>query len=334
NLQEKRNELVTNAAFQKRWTINSIKNFSYVLNTPNILHDVDKKAFEGKPAVIVAAGPSLSEEFENLKHIKEHGLAYIFSVGSAINALIEHGIYPDAACTYDPQEHNYRVIQILKDRKINNVPLIFGSSVGYETLENYPGPMLHTLISQDTIASQLLKHNEEENIEIINDAPSIAVVTFQILSKLNVSQIILVGQNLSYKDNKLYAKGIQYDHMQTTFTDDEMKKMTLIENVHGNLVRTNDGFTSMRKQLEIYIRTFPQIEVINTTKGGAKIEDTVFIPLEEVIKEKLTCKVVSEGWYMAESNYQMNYVRFKMQKVLRDMKQCERLLYYSINELS
>lgn len=81
------------------------------------MHDIDQKAFEGKPAIIVAAGPSLSEEFEHLKFIKENGLAYIFSVGSAINALIEHGIYPDAACTYDPKERNQNVIRIIKDRE-------------------------------------------------------------------------------------------------------------------------------------------------------------------------------------------------------------------------
>jgi len=102
SLKEKQSTLVTNLSFQKRWTVNSIKNFPTVLKTPNILHDIDRSAFEGKPAIIVAAGPSLNEEFENLRYIKENGLAYIFSVGSAINALIGHGIYPDAACAYDP----------------------------------------------------------------------------------------------------------------------------------------------------------------------------------------------------------------------------------------
>lgn len=334
NLKEIRSSIATNASFQKRWTINSIKNFPTVLRTPNILHDIDKKAFEGKPAIIVAAGPSLSEEFENLRYIKENGLAYIFSVGSAINALIEQGIYPDAACTYDPQSHNYKVIQILKDRNIENVPLIFGSSVGYETLENYPGPMLHTLISQDTISPPLLKHNQTEQIAMTNDAPSIAVVTFQLLCSLNVSRIILVGQNLSYRDNKLYAEGIQYDHVKTSFTVEEMDKMSLVNDVDGNLVRTNDGFKSMKKQFELYISSYPQIEVINTTKGGAMIEGTTFIPLVDVINTRLIDKIVKKDWYNAQSDYRFDYTKKQLQKLLLNMNQCNQLLENTIKELS
>src|SRR5699024_6251883 len=69
-LKDKRNALAVNISFQKRWTINAIKNFPTVLKTQNILHDIDKNTFKGKPAIIVAAGPSLNEEFENLRYIK------------------------------------------------------------------------------------------------------------------------------------------------------------------------------------------------------------------------------------------------------------------------
>src|SRR5690606_4560045 len=37
NLNNKRTNIVTNISFQKRWTINSIKNFPVLLKTPNIL---------------------------------------------------------------------------------------------------------------------------------------------------------------------------------------------------------------------------------------------------------------------------------------------------------
>ncbi|MFY9121135.1 MAG: 6-hydroxymethylpterin diphosphokinase MptE-like protein, partial [Syntrophomonadaceae bacterium] len=93
-----RSDLHTKYFFQKRWIINCIKNFPAVLTTPNII--LEKKGeFKGKTAILVAAGPSLNEEIDNLKHIKEQGLAYIFSVGSAINTLVHHGIHPDAACS-------------------------------------------------------------------------------------------------------------------------------------------------------------------------------------------------------------------------------------------
>ncbi|USK69970.1 motility associated factor glycosyltransferase family protein [Peribacillus asahii] len=305
-LKDKANNLATNAAFQKRWTINSIKNFPKVLETPNILHDIDKEAFKDKPAIIVAAGPSLNEEFENLKYIKENGLAYIFSVGSAINALIEHGIYPDAACTYDPTEKNQLVFEKLKERNITDIPLVFGSSVGFETLENYPGKMLHMLTSQDTIAPYYI--NNPENINVVLDAPSIAVVTFQLLKMLGCSQIILVGQNLAFQNNSRYAEGINYDSVKNELSDQEKKGLLIVKDVYGNDIQTNDGFNRMRQQLETYINIFKDLEVINTTKGGAHIEGTIFMPLSEVIAEKWNdTNNVKSNWFVAENSYDLTY---------------------------
>lgn len=332
-LKEKRSSIATNASFQKRWTINSIKNLPTVLRTPNVLHDINIKDLEGKPAIIVAAGPSLSMEYENLKYIKEKGLAYIFSVGSAINALVKQGIYPDAICTYDPQDINYRVIRIVKEQKISTIPLIFGSSVGFETLEGYPGPMLHALISQDTIAPSILKHEKAEQISSINDAPSIAVVTFQLLCKLNMSQIILVGQNLAYYENNLYANGIQYEGTKTTFSKEEMERMDVVPDVNGNLVRTNDGFIRMRDQFELYIQAHPNIKVINTTVGGAAIKGAEFSTLSQVIKDHFQLEVINKNWYEGKSQYQLEYAIKQMNLLYKSMKECQTYISNALNEI-
>ncbi|MCG3089600.1 motility associated factor glycosyltransferase family protein [Sporosarcina cyprini] len=310
-IEEKHINLVANVAFQKRWTINSVRNLPVMLKTPNILHNIDRSAFKGKPVIIVSAGPSLNEEFENLRYIKEHGLAYIFTVGSAINALIEHGIYPDAACTYDPQEHNYRVIQRIKDDNITDIPLIFGSSVGFETVEGYPGDLLHMIISQDTVSPFLLTNTDQSSLCVINDAPSIAIVTFQLLVKLKVSDIILVGQNLAYIKNKHYANGIDYGTGSQTISDTQLLSSICVKDVYGNVVRTTEGFNLMRQQLEMYIATNPQLKVWNTTKGGAAIDGAEFKMLTKIIAEQLTKKVVKEGWTKGQSGY--NHVHLKLQ---------------------
>ncbi|WP_060205272.1 motility associated factor glycosyltransferase family protein [Sporosarcina koreensis] len=305
SLKDKHNSIVANAAFQKRWTINSIKNFPTVLETPNILHDIDRNAFEGKPAIIVAAGPSLNEEFENLRYIKENGLAYIFSVGSAINSLIEHGVYPDAACTYDPQDINHRVIQIIKDKKIKKIPLIFGSSVGFETIQNYPGDLLHMIVSQDTISKVLLKHIDGKSLDFVNDSPSIAVITFQLLVKLGCTKIILVGQNLAYLENKQYADGIDYGDGNAA-KEESLKNALIVKDVFGSDIQTTDGFNLMRQQLEMYIANSSGVNVTNTTKGGAAIQGAHFIPLEQLINE-LTSRSVQNDWFKGKNDYEKSF---------------------------
>ncbi|MED1420462.1 motility associated factor glycosyltransferase family protein [Bacillus smithii] len=324
-IQHEKNNLATDAAFQKRWTINAIKNFPYVMKTPNILNDVDPSVFKDKPAIIVSAGPSLSEEFENLRYIKEHGLAYIFSVGSAINALINQDIYPDAACTYDPQAHNYRVIQIIKDKGITDIPLVFGSTVGYETLENYPGPMLHMIMNQDTVSSYLLGRSEKKNLEILQDAPSIAVVTFELLCRLGAGPIILVGQNLAYLHNRHYAEGISYGNGSDIVSAEKLKNLPTVKNVYGEEVPTNEGFMQMRRQLEFYIQSYSQVKVINTTKGGAHIEGTEFIDLDHVIKQYLTSQSVENGWYKSTNHYERHDLSSHIRKVEQAFDSLENL---------
>lgn len=331
SLKEKKSLLATTISFQKRWTINSVKNFPTVLKTPNILRDIDKSAFEDKPAIIVAAGPSLNEEFENLRYIKDNGLAYIFSVGSAINALIEQGIHPDAACTYDPQSINYRVIQIIKDKELSAIPLIFGSSVGFETLSNYPGKMLHMITSQDTISPQLLDTGQA--IDIVMDAPSIAVVTFQMLSKLGCNPIVLVGQNLAYQDNKRYAAGIDYEFVDNELSEQEQRAARTVKDVYGNDIQTSDGFNSMRQQLELHIQICGDKEVINTTRGGAQIEGTEFFSLSELIHKRLTSQTVDTGWSDKSSKYDIELTKKNLRMMSLAEKECSGILQSSFEQL-
>ncbi len=297
SLKGEKSRLVTNVRYQKRWTLNAVKNLPKVLDTPNILTDINQETFKDKPAVIVSAGPSLNSEFGNLRYIKENRLAYIFSVGSAINALIENNIYPDATLTYDPKKRNQIVLEKLKKKNIKNIPLIFGSTVGFETIEDYPGPLLHMITSQDTVAPSII--NKINKDMIIYDAPSIAIITFQLLAKLGVNEIYLVGQNLSYQGNYRYAKGIDYRAKVNT---QDMKLLT-VKDVYGNDIYTDEGYNQMRKQLEMYIKAFNYLKVYNTTKNGADIEGTKFIPLEEVISSRLKKNEVSSTWYKTIASY-------------------------------
>ncbi|MFB1049907.1 motility associated factor glycosyltransferase family protein [Paraliobacillus sp. JSM ZJ581] len=318
SLKNEKSRLATNLSFQKRWTINAIKNIPKIMQTPNILNDIDKDYFKGKTAILVSAGPSLDSEYEHLRFIKDNKQAYIFSVGSAINSLIEHNIYPDAACTYDPTEKNQLVFEKIKEKEISEIPLIFGSTVGYETLKNYPGNMLHMITSQDSVAPFLL--NDSKDLDLVVDAPSIAIVTFQLLVKLGFRNIILVGQNLAYEKNKMYASGISYGPE----TMDE--KLFKVKNVYGEEVFTDDGFERMRVHLEHYISIAKNVTVYNTSKGGAKINGATFIPLEQVINDYLRDNSTETEWFCKNNNYKDELVYKKTINLYNSKDQLNLLL--------
>lgn len=300
-LTNKKSTLGTNFVFQERWTINSLMNFSKVLSTPNILKDIKKDFFNGKPVLLVAAGPSLSLDIESIRQIKEEGRAYIFAVGSAIKALIANNILPDAFFSYDPGQLNSKVVEDIKENKLN-IPIVFGSSIGFETIEDYPGSMMHFITSQDSIAQHILNTDE-----IIMDSPSIAVMTMQILLKLNASPIILAGQNLSYFNNTRYAEGIKYDHVTNELSEAEQEKQKFVESVDGLEIPTNETFLMMKNGLEIHIGNYSERTIINTTKHGAHIKGTSYKPIENVLSELLIQKnIVEDGWLLAENSVDRN----------------------------
>ncbi|MDQ0206936.1 motility associated factor glycosyltransferase family protein [Alkalicoccobacillus murimartini] len=293
-LLNQKDRLHTNVSFQSRWVLNSLRNLPSILKTPNFIHDIDTGLFKDKPAIIVAAGPSLNDEIEQLKKIKENQSAYIFSVGSAINALIEQGIHPDAAFTYDPKEKNQYVFEKLKKQNLKDIPMIFGSSVGYETLHDYPGKMLHFLTSQDTVSEALLEKNNTKQIEAITDAPSIAVIALQVLSKIGCNPIVLVGQNLSYS-NVRYAAGIEYGWLDNQLSEDELAETFEVESVDGGVVRTKTHMVKMREALEHYAKVNSHIKLYNTTKNGAKINYTEFISLES-LSNTFESEKIDKSW--------------------------------------
>lgn len=310
SIRNKRSTVNTNYAFQERWIMNSVINFKEVLSTPNILMQ-DDDLFKNKTAILVSAGPSLDFEIENLKKVKEEGLAFIFSVGSAINTLVHNNILPDAICTYDPTYENQLVFNKINRMGIDSIPMIFGSSVGFETLVDYKGPKIHMITSQDTISNYLLKDNDDKSIRTVNDAPSIAIVTLELLNKLEFSTVILVGQNLAFFNNKNYAEGVDY----YTEATEEIKNLIMVKNVLGEEVGTSIDYNNMRAQLETYIKAYDDMTIINTTINGAHIEGAEFISMETVLTERLKDRIVIGNELnerIKPNTYELDYLKSKL----------------------
>ncbi len=304
----KRISLQVQTRFQKLWTTNSIKNFIEVINTSNILQD-KKHYFAGKPAIIAAAGPSLEEELENLRLIRDKGLAYIFAAGSAINALLSNGVSPHAVCTYDPAPHNFVAMESFIKESDGSIPLIFGSSTFSDVLEHFSGKKYHVISDKDTIAQFYLKDETGEKPVAIMDSPSITIMLLQLLVKLECDPIILVGQNFAYRSDKYYAKGIVYDARPTEISEVEKNNAVTVKDVHGGNVYTNNTFNHMRRQMEEYIRYFNITNVINCTGGGARIEGTIYKPLKELVEGRISAPAAVEDWMVDQtSRYDLSYM--------------------------
>lgn len=320
HIKNRRSQLSVNYVFKERWILNSVNNFKTVLRTPNILLE-NNEVFLNKTAILVAAGPSLNFEIENLRKIKEMGLAYIFSVGSAINTLLENNIYPHAMCTIDPGVHNQEVFKKANKEGIKTIPMIFGSSVGFESLVQYQGPKYHMITSQDTIADYFLQTETNEKVGRISDAPSVAVATYELLVKLGFKQILLVGQNFAYLKDKHYAEGVEYNPEKSQIIE-------IVKDTNGNDVETTHVFNLMKRSLESAISHY-QLKTINTTIGGAEIAGTEFQTLASIIEEALTKKEACEDDFskiIHHDIYNRDYLLEQSERLAKSFEEYELLV--------
>lgn len=332
-LTNKKASLQAQTRFQKLWTTNSIRNFSEVINSASILKD-KYQYFAGKPAIIAAAGPSLEEELENLRIIRDKGLAYIFSVGSAINTLMANDILPHAACAYDPAPNTNEVIRKIKEQSVD-IPLIYGSSVYSETIQGYPGCKLHMLTSQDTISSFFLKYMDRKELHTIIDAPSVTVIVLQMLVMLGCTPVILVGQNFAFRNNRYYAQGIEYKCRPGVLCDIDLDNALEVEDVLGGRVYTSQLFNHMRIQMELFISYSGCKNIINTTKGGAKIKGTIYKPLKELLRGVLVDSIIDDSWSeVTDSPYDISYMISRGKLMLEERESAEGLIDILIDALN
>ena len=205
------------------------------------------------------------------------------------------------------------VYQQVYEMKITEIPLIFGSTVGI-SIDKYPGPMAHMINSLDTVAPYYLRLKDGAELQTFHDSSTVSVVLVQLLKYLGFDPVIFVGQNLAFRGEYRYAGGIPY--YKPEVTEKWRKKAILTEAVDGGQVYTLEDYNQMRSELERVITHHPGAEFINTTKGGAKIAGTTFIPLEQVIAERLTRQVVEPGWFpTATCDYDREFLRRQQAKV-------------------
>ncbi|APC41168.1 motility associated factor glycosyltransferase family protein [Clostridium estertheticum] len=213
---------------------------------------------KGETVIIVAAGPSLDYDIGTLK--KLNGKFKIFSVGTALNTLMNNGIKPDMVTIIDAQEI---VSEQFKGYESLSIPLCFLSTASRWVVSNYKGPKY-----------MFYNDNNEENV-IINTGKTVAVATLDIAIKGGANEIIFLGQDLGFLENRSHAGKIN-----DVLADVSYKKVL---GVNGSMIDTNDGYMYFKRQIEKEIEEHQNVRFINCSKG-ARIKGTVEMDLENVKK--------------------------------------------------
>ncbi len=170
-------------------------------------------SFEGKPAVIVAAGPSLDKQLPLLREYQDR--VVIISIGQTVKALAAAGIRP-------------HLVHILESRNVAHQLTDAGSA---EELNVVLTPDCHSDVFDVPVKSCFVSTTANSPmgcwIESSRSNPryplgggTVAQGAVGLAQMIGADPIILIGQDLAFTDGRAYAKDSCYDFVGIELSDD------------------------------------------------------------------------------------------------------------------
>jgi hypothetical protein len=273
----------TEAFFGRDLVNNTIFNYKYIPNS-NYLLELVGKIRTDIPAIIVAAGPSLDLNIEELKRAK--GKAVIVATDTALRYLHKHGIEADFAVTMDPQKPP----TYFDNTNFEQMPLFCGSEANRDAICKHKGRKIwfgcHSFFNT-------LYQGFGKKISLYNPGGSVATAAFSICKTLGFETIILIGQDLAYKGEVTHAEG------DVCRVQNEEEGICYVEGIDGKPIKSRHDWYIYLKWFESSIlETKGMGKVIDATEGGAMIHGTEIMTLREAIdlycKEQIDVKRIME----------------------------------------
>lgn len=222
-------------------------------------HNVEELAelFKGREAVIVGAGPSLDSSLDYLRKIK--GKRSIIAATTVLKKLLELGIEPDYAVVMDSQA---RTIGHIRGIEESQVPLILDSTAYWEFADSYQG---EKYLAMQKYYGKAEEYARKHGLQTYETGGSVVTLALEILLRLGVRKIHLVGVDLAYPEGLSHAENT----MDRSKRD--IRSMERVRSVNGGWVYADVLFNSYRKWIEEKIRQYPQVAFYNHSDCGAVI---------------------------------------------------------------
>lgn len=261
-------DLLTNSVFADSEMKNTLDNLHFIKNS-NYVEDFIQKIPEDVPFFIIAAGPSLDKNVDELK--KAEGKAFMLALDTSVRTLLAHNIKFDAIITVDAE----KPVKYLSSDLCLNYPLFSGITANNKILELNKNRKILMLNTSNFLVSLYAKYNKK--MEFYDLGGSVATAAFSVARTLGAKRIILVGQDLAYNGNATHAGNVNDNAINN-------KETEFVEGIDGKMIKTRVDWLYYLKWFKNTIMVLNNdIEIIDATEGGAKIDGTVLMRLCDAI---------------------------------------------------
>jgi len=293
-----------------------------------------KGKFQGVPAVICGAGPSLSEAVPLLKTLKEKAL--IIGCGSAVSALGHFGMAPHLAMALDPNRKEY---QALEKRLSAATPLLYCSRLFPKVFELFQGPLGYLRSGSGGALEAYFEKKlgiQEAVIgpDLGREALSVTTLAVAYAEALGCSPIILVGVDLAYTGLKEYAHQEKRPLLEEKRATD---RHIVRKDRSGRPILTLVKWVMESDVLSAFAKKHPKTKFYNASEGLG-FRHIPFVPLEELIThhcsqthpiEQKIVRNISDT-RLAISHTEMASLK---KELLQSLKRCQKICKEMIQEI-
>ena len=159
---------------------------------------VCKKEFEGMPAILIAAGPSLDNNIEKLKQIKDS--VFIMAVDTALNTVLKHDIIPDMTISVD----GHKPLVLFEDERVKNIPISLSAVSNAKIVEQSNAMRFYELEQGEYLSTIYNKLGKE--IKGLPTGGSVANNACSLLVLMGFKTIIFMGLDLAYPEGVKHTK--------------------------------------------------------------------------------------------------------------------------------
>lgn len=291
---------------------NMFANLEVILGSPGI--NRLENAFEGKPGIVVSAGPSLNKTKQFLKGHEDK--AVICACDATLKILMDMGIHPLFATSLERTTGILPMFQFggLNEYKgyICSCPVI-------------PPDIYRAYTGRQIIVYRNFDHFKWLPVErgIINVQLSTGNMAFKLLEYCGCDPIIIIGQDLSFgAEGESHAEGMACGtRVKTMYERGEVM-------IPGNdvpLVKSNYSWLAMLRAFEYDIANYKGV-AINATAGGARIAGATYMGFDNALNTYCTETIETFGTVeqrlsgFSPQEEERKAVEEKSLKALKDLK--------------
>ncbi len=283
---ESRINLKTQSIHSKLYYKNIFSNQECLRNSPGIKNL--KGCLSDIPAIICSAGPSLDKNIQLLKSSREG--FFLIAVATALKPLLHNGVQPDVVISIDPDELTIRFFDLLRDT--GDTWLVYNAAVPNTIPKNFPTRKM-AFDFDVHLAKWFNKHSDEKGS--LGKTSSVAHSAFNFAGFLDCSPVILIGQDLSFQNQRLHCTQSIYfeDSINLVNRFNPLYYLNRLKylNFGPNLTKRIDLFgcqvastIAMDSYRQIFSSSLDSSKtVINATEGGVPIKGMKNLSLREAL---------------------------------------------------